>query len=701
MAEKFKHSSKSPVKNNFGILFLLAAAGLLCATGDLRAQSPTPTPAQADAPVMLNGFEVTSVVELGFRGVSVNGNDNKYRSDFNYRPGFRFFDSSFLMENKEKTGRFFDTLQITSSGWNADPTGSTRFSMEKVGLYRFESSIRQVNYFNNLNNHARNGHTADTRHDFSDFDLTVYPSKLFRLRFGASFNRTNGTGSITSRAYSDEFPADSRVDSGANDFRAGIDSTLLGFNLSFSSGFRHFRDNTYYSTRMNPGYNTTNTTVINTFDRSYPIEGDTKYAFFSAQRTFAKRLDFTARVIYSNTDRHFGFIETITGRDNNNNIVDSDTFNVSGDTERPQTRADVGVTYAVTRHFRISDTFTYDTFNITGGNAFYEGLYTRTATGGPRAPTITNNLNNQITDYRRYVNTIEGDYQFSDRFGFNIGYRYTNRKVELSGLFQPLPPASPTTPTLSEEVNDNQTNTWIAGFRAKPLKNWVIFFDVETGDSDNAFTRLANYNFTNLRLRTRWSINKFAINFSAISKDNDNPSTSTAPPGGYPTGDFFANTKINTYSISGDWNPISRFSLTAGYTYQHQTSITDIVINTGSLVRGVSQYFMRDHYGFFDISAQPFRRVTFFAGYRHNEDLGQGDRTAALPILITSYPFRLMTAESRVAFRLTRHIEWNIGYQYIGYNETMQPLSVGGPQDYHANLPYTSLKIYFGGGEPR
>jgi hypothetical protein len=108
---------------------------------------------------------------------------------------------------------------------------------------------------------------------------------------------------------------------------------------------------------------------------------------------------------------------------------------------------------------------------------------------------------------------------------------------------------------------------------------------------------------------------------------------------------------------------------------------------------------MRDHYAFFNVSAQPFKRVLFFASYNHNEDLGQGSRTAALPILISSYPFKLRLAESRVAIRLTKNIDWNIGYQYIGYNERIQPLSVGTPQDYHANLPYTSLRIYFGGGE--
>lgn len=699
MTYKFNQRGKKPIKNNILVILFFAVGGLLFAALGSQAQTPTPTPAPTDEIVTFGGYEVTSSFEIGVRGVNVNGNDNKYRSDFNYRPGFRVFDSSFLLKNKSNKPRFFDSLLVTSSGWNADPSGFTRISIERVGFYRFDTNIRQVVYFNNLNNHARNGHTADTRHNFGDFDLTLYPnSDKLRLRFGASFNKTNGTGSITSRAYSDEFPVMSRVNNGATDLRAGIDSKLLGFNLSFSYGFRRFSDNTFYSTFANPGYNTTNTTVISTFERSYPIKGNTQYVLFSVQRTFAKKLDFTARVIYSITDRKFEFLETITGRDNSNNIVDLDRFNISGNSKRPQTRADLGITYAVTDNFRISNTFTFDTFDISGGNAFAEAFYTRTAAGGPRNPVFTNTLNERVTGFRRFVNTIEADYQFNDRFGFNIGYRYTKRRVELTGFTQTLPPATTPTITLISEVEDNQTNTLIAGFKAKPMKNWVIFADLEHGEADNAFTRLANYNFTNLRVRSRWSFNRFAFNFSAISKNNENPSTSTAPQGTAPAGIFIANTKTRIFSAYIDWNPIQKFSLTAGYTFQRQTSETDIVINTGTLVRGLSRFYMRDHYVFFDVSAQPFKRVSIFASYQNNEDFGQGDRISTLPqVLISSYPFKLFTLESRIAIRLTRNIDWNLGYKYIEYNERLQPLSVGAPQDYHANLPYISLRIFFGG----
>jgi hypothetical protein len=297
------------------------------------------------------------------------------------------------------------------------------------------------------------------------------------------------------------------------------------------------------------------------------------------------------------------------------------------------------------------------------------------------------------------MNTIEADYQVRNWLGFNVGYRYTRRQIDLFGFTQTLPPATTPTRTLDgPDEEENTTNTLIAGFKAKPMKNWTIFGDIEHGDADNAFTRLANYKVTNLRLRSRWSFNRVAFNLSLISKDNENPSVSTAPQGNV-TGDFIANTKNRLFSAFVDWSPNARLSFSGGYTFQRLTSETDIVINTGTLVRGLSQYYMRDHYVFFDVTAQPVRRLTIYASYNHNEDLGQGSRVSVLPNLISSYPFRLFSAEGRVAWRITRNVEWNVGYQYIGYTEALQPLSNGVPQDYHANLPYTSLRIYFGGGE--
>ena len=154
-----------------------------------------------------------------------------------------------------------------------------------------------------------------------------------------------------------------------------------------------------------------------------------------------------------------------------------------------------------------------------------------------------------------------------------------------------------------------------------------------------------------------------------------------------------------------------RLSLGGGYNYNWQNS--DAVIQYAFAVppastangafTGHSLYFVRNHFFNFDMVAQPFRRVTLYAAYRVNKDTGQGDRISqpANGLLLTSYPMHFQSPEARVAFRLNRRVDWNLGYQYYNYNESgfVQVGTNVRPQNYHAHLPYASLRFYFGQAE--
>ena len=139
-------------------------------------------------------------------------------------------------------------------------------------------------------------------------------------------------------------------------------------------------------------------------------------------------------------------------------------------------------------------------------------------------------------------------------------------------------------------------------------------------------------------------------------------------------------------------------NLSTGYTFQHLNATTDIIVPVaGVRLAGISQYFVRDSYFFFDVHAQPVKRVSVFASYRINDDRGQGNRVATrTQDLITSYPMRFQSPEVRLAFKVTNNIDWNVGYQYYDYKERLI-----GPQNYNAHLPYTSLRLYFGNAADR
>lgn len=655
-------------------------------------QSPSPNPTPEEA--LYNGYRLSASIEAGWRWRTLDGNENQYRSALNYKQGFRTFDTNILLETDNGKGKWFDSLLISNTGWGSDPTGFTRVSMEKTGFYKFDATARRVNYFNNISTHVLGQHNQNTQHNFSDFDLTILPqNEKLRFTVGASFNSNTGPGGWTVRAYSDEYPVTTNTKAESYDLRFGVEGKALGFDWGITQGLRNYNDRSYYELLAPaPGNNTTNTAALATYSRLSPVQGHAYFTQFNLHRTFASKLDMTGRLIYSSTNTRSQMIEKITGRDNSNNFVDLDLFQISGDAKRPQTRGDLGLTLHATDNFRISNTFTLDKFSVNGGENFEEQLYRRNAAGNPLATTLTRSKGYRVNDYERLVNTIEADYQFGNRVGVHAGYRFTKRRVNVTGFDQTLTsPPSATNPNLISEEEENSTNTLLAGMKIKPVKNWVIFWDVEHGSADNVFTRIENYKFTNFRARSRVTLNKFAFNVSVISKDNNNPSkTIDVPPL-----DFGTDIKTRNISTSIDWTPISELSISGGYTRHNLTSDTPIRVPVGSniILQGVSQFYMRDNYGYIEVAAKPHKRVSFFATYRLSRDKGQGDRVSTgVQNIIASYPMEFKTPEFRMAVRLSRNVDWNVGYQYYDYKDTQTPT-----QNYRAHLPYTSLRIYFGG----
>lgn len=647
------------------------------------ASTPEPEREQTWGP-----YGVYSSVEFGVRGMSVDGNGSKFRSDYNYEPGFKLFDASLLMKSNGG-GVLFDELMLNTFGWSGDPNRSLRLDVTKTDLYRFGANYRRIHYFNSLTNFAApagqpiSQHRADTEYRQGDFDLTLWPaSEKFRLNLGYSLDFNSGPSVSTSRYSSDEFPVLAPVRVAAHDYRAGFDTKLWGFDISFMQGIRTFKeDTTNFIAGTQPGNNTTNTTVIETYQRDVPTRGHLPYTRFSLHTLLAKRLDFTGRYIYTSGTSEYGFFDNLTGINSSNKRVTSDAITVLGDAKRPHAIGDLSATYQVTPWLRISDSFRFQNFRINGGDIFQQVAQV------PPTTTVTNRREFQTTNYRRFMNTIEGDVDLSRRLSFHLGYRFTDRRVErLSQSINLGQTPSVTGPDLFE----NNTHTFLAGFKAKPFKPWTLYFDIESGDSDNVFTRTANYDYTNVRARSIVRLNpRLSFNASLITRDNTNPTV-------IDDRDFGAHINTRIFSGSADWYVKDRLNLTGGYTYFHATSDTVVQFNSaGGVVNfGPAQYFMREHFGFLTAYWQPHRRVNVYGSFRINNDGGQGDRATTPLVFVNSYPYQLASPEVKVSFKLRRSVDWIAGYQYIDYKERFD-----NRQFYQAHLPYTSLRVYFGRAE--
>jgi hypothetical protein len=724
-----------------GLILLAMLTAALAAAAQKPVPAPSPSPGDGN-------YVVTSSFELGARGLTVNGDNEKYRSDLNYKPGFRLFDSSVLIEDKTKGYKLFDTALIQSSGFGSDSSGAFRMKMDRTGIFKLDTNIRRNRYTNNLQNFAtrwsQTAATANSEHQFNtvrhfgDVDLTVFPeSETFRLRFGYSFNNSDGPGYYTMRwpqfssptttTRGDEFAVNSSVKTNAQDFRAGVEGKLLGFNVGLNYGHRIFRDKTRFlidsfNVGNDPG--ATSATVTN-YERRYGDKGTTDYANFFFQRTFEKKFDLTGRFIYSESISNINEADTASGTSTASGttapriLVDLDQLGVTGRVKRPQARGDLGATYRFNDHVSISDTFNFDQFNIGGGNDFLESLVSRTTAGASRPNDLAHTLSDRVEKYRRFTNLIDGDVQVNKWFAFNVGYRFTRRRVIDSAIDRNRINGAITIG--APEEFENNTNSWVFGVKVKPTKNWAVYADAEKGEADNVFTRLANNDFKSFRLRSVASFKKFSFNVSGLIRNNNSPGVNEPilGTGGailIPSIETVASTRTRYISGSFDWTPTYKWAFSAGYTYNRITSDTDVIVPVGAPILttttwffGKSLYFSKDSFFFFDVTAHPMKRVTFFASYRIDNDPGQGSLRITRPQdIITSYPMRFQTPEARLAIRLTKNIDWNLGYQYYSYRETAifnpfafttVPFTVAQipvPQNYTAHMPYTSLRFYFG-----
>lgn len=699
---------------------------------------PTSTTAGDDA----GDYVITSSIEFGYRGIRLGGDRDKFRSDLNQKAGPRLFDTSFLAKAKEGKGEFFDTFLVTSSGWGADPYGNLRIDVENPKWYRFEGTYRRFKYYRFLNNFvnpnwlftpvpvppnpATGLHGFNTYTQMGDFDLTILPkNEIIRFNVGYSPERYRGPAFTNYHNGGNDFTLLSQLRSQANDFRFGADGKIGPIDWTFLQGFRRFKDDSFIDQATGINRNALTTVAqLTSFLRQEPTRGTVNFTRLSAHTFIAKRLDITGRFIYSRSTMNGQYLENFTGINFNPritgfpptppsaqpNILNPSFYNIPSNTKRPNTVGDIGVTYLATDKLRISDTFRVEDFTIDGITTFSDFF---SLTRGTRTDTIgfSNLSANKVTKYRKYQNTLEGDYQISRNYSFHLGYRYGHRRDEQTLTGYAINSNAPTLLVPEFELETNTTHAVLGGFRARPTKYWNVYFDAEHGTADNLFTRIGNYNYTNIRAKSRFAPNrKWNFNVGLITRNNANPSEIA----GVSLSDFGVEVKSRTFQSSIDWTPESRFSVSAGYNYNwvNSNAVIDYFFQVppAASVRhplGHTLYFMRNNFFYVDTTSRVARRVTLFMSYRINQDNGQGNRLsdpAGTPgILVNSYPMNFQSPEGRLAIRLNRFLDWNLGYQYYNYNESKVvnnfPLSSTRPQNYHAHLPYMSVRIYFGRGE--
>lgn len=186
-------------------------------------------------------------MEIGYRTLKVDGNEDMYRTQINERSGFLL--RSFTLSTSDFEGKtsLFDRLRIDASDLGAGPAGALRIVAEKSDAYRFNLGYRHTNNYSALPAFANpllsqgiipGQHTYDRTQNMLDADLELLRWTAVTPFIGYSLNNLSGPGTTTYHQGGNEFLLSQDLRDRDHEFRIGT-----GFNVgpvygSITQGWR-------------------------------------------------------------------------------------------------------------------------------------------------------------------------------------------------------------------------------------------------------------------------------------------------------------------------------------------------------------------------------------------------------------------------------------------------------------------------------
>jgi len=646
------------------------------------AQEPVaPTTGEQVGPVRgesAGPYNVVQSWEFGYRYHEVGGDDGKYRSDVNYRNGFRLLSSSLTVNSKDGHGKWFDEIVLTTQGLGNDPYESAVLRVQKNRFYRYDMTWRQNDYYNPGLATAAGLHLADLTQRWQDHELTIFPQSKFRIRAGYGRNKESGPALSTENLFENQrgdiFTLFSNVKREYNSYRIGADGEWMGVRMSILRRWEFYKEDTPYSLGgSSAGLNPTDVTTLTQYNRAAPIHGSTP-SWLGTLMTERHRIAVNARFSYAGGNRNFVQNESAIGTGlagTENRLVIA-----YGDAKRPVTTGDANITLFPADRWTITNNTSVANTRIVG-NSYYEqfDLATLSATV----------LNFQFLGIRLITNSTDAHFHATKKLDFFAGYRYSNR--EIRSIQSTTDPTTPFTNTLNSQVDHIHAGAfgvnWII---AQPLR---LHVEAEVGRNDNPFTPVDpnNYHAIDARLQYR----KKAFSGAVGYKQNYNNNSVTLTSFSSHSRNYFAN---------GSWAAQGWLSIDAGYNRLHLDTAGGILFFAGApraqQQTNTSIYVSNIHAGNLGARIAVRKRADLYLGYSITRDTGDGraalqspGTVAALLSNVQTFPLSFQSPLMRLTIPITDKIKWNAGYQYYGFHQDFSLNSI--VQNYHAHTGYTSL----------
>jgi hypothetical protein len=277
-------------------------------------------------PTGASGQAIPLDLEIGYRFVDVDGNDDMYRSQINDREGILL--RSLTFATGTVGGSFVDSLRVDAFDLGAGPAGRFRLEAGKTGLYRLRVDYRRMEFFSALPAFANplldrgiipGQHTYDRTRHLLDAEVEILPYATFSPIIGYSLNRYEGPARTTYDVGGDEFRLASDLEDTEQEARIGVAFHTENISGRIVQGWRQFKETERLTLAPGEGAGNNAGPVLGTpvsitdFERDSRVRTNVPVTTAFLTGRFAGRVRIAAGYLRANSETQASETEDLTG----------------------------------------------------------------------------------------------------------------------------------------------------------------------------------------------------------------------------------------------------------------------------------------------------------------------------------------------------------------------------------------------------
>lgn len=489
------------------------------------------------APTGASGQAIPIELEIGYRFVDVDGNDDMYRSQINDREGILL--RSFTFATGTVGGSFVDSLRVDAFDLGAGPAGRFRLEAGKTGLYRLRVDYRRMEFFSALPAFANplldrgiipGQHTYDRTRNLLDAEIEILPNATFSPIVGYSLNRYEGPARTTYDVGGDEFRLASDLEDTEQEARIGVAFRTENISGRIVQGWRQFKETERLTLAPGEGAGNNAGPVLGTpvsitdFERDSRVKTNVPVTTAFLTGRFAGRVRIAAGYLRANSETQAAETEDLTG-----NLVSfqiSRFFRglsepISSRARNEQWRGHGRVEFEIVDGMDISAGYTQRRREL-DGFALISSLFLDTLTFSGQDPRDLQRLIEANTALEKTEKIFDAafDARSLGPVAVRVGYEQTDQDVRVTP-----DPEEIVVPGGQGGDFDRRIKSWTASanFRSGGI---TLGADYRNDRADDAIVRIDYIERDRYRVRAGWSLGdrlRLSANGEQVDVSNDDP----------------------------------------------------------------------------------------------------------------------------------------------------------------------------------